>query len=84
MPEGISGKDLAQKIRKERADLKVIYTSGYSPDLFGKDVVLDEQVNFLPKPYRMNTLASLVRQILDGDASVTPGNGETKTGPITS
>ena len=67
MPEGISGRDLALKIRKENTALKVIYTSGYSPDLFGKDVVLDEQVNFLPKPYRMNTMALLVRQVLDGD-----------------
>jgi two-component system cell cycle sensor histidine kinase/response regulator CckA len=70
MPEGISGRDLALKIRKENAELKVIYTSGYSPELFGKDVGLDEQVNFLPKPYRMNTLALLVRQVLDGDPDV--------------
>jgi CheY-like chemotaxis protein len=65
MPEVISGRDIALKIRKENAELKVIYTSGYSPELFGKDVVLDEQVNFSPKPYRMNTLA-----LLDGDPEV--------------
>lgn len=70
MPEVISGRDIALKIRKENAELKVIYTSGYSPELFGKDVVLDEQVNFSPKPYRMNTLALLVRQVLDGDPDV--------------
>src|SRR5204863_2466179 len=35
MPEGMSGADLAEKVLRDRADLKVIYSSGYSLDVVG-------------------------------------------------
>ena len=65
MPEGLSGWDLAELIHKEKPDLKVIYTSGYSVDLFGPNHSLREGVNFLPKPYHPRTLAKAVRECLD-------------------
>src|ERR1700744_905309 len=47
MPDGISGRQLAEKLKIDNPHLKVVYTTGYSPDLMGKDVSLREGINFL-------------------------------------
>jgi len=64
MPKGISGRDLAERLTEERPDLKVIFTSGYSPDLFDSSLVLEEGVNYLPKPYNAAMLAEILRGAL--------------------
>ena len=66
MPEGISGRQLAERLHQEDPELKVIYTSGYSPGMAGKDIALLEGFNFLAKPYPPNRLAQVVRECLDG------------------
>jgi two-component system, cell cycle sensor histidine kinase and response regulator CckA len=65
MPKGITGRELARRLTAERADLRVIYTSGYSPDLFDPTLVLEEGVNYLPKPYTSEMLADTLRTALD-------------------
>ena len=66
MPEGMSGRQLADKIWEETPSLKVIFTSGYSVDLLGdKTGELKEGLNFLQKPYRPQSLAQTVRNCLD-------------------
>ena len=69
MPEGLTGRQLAERLQQDRSDLKVIFSSGYSCDLFGEDSVLDSDTNFLQKPYRLNTLAQMIRDCLDGAAA---------------
>ncbi len=66
MPEGLSGRQLAEKLQAEDPGLKVIYTSGYSPGMAGKDIALLEGFNFLAKPYPPSRLALVVRECLDG------------------
>jgi signal transduction histidine kinase/ActR/RegA family two-component response regulator len=66
MPEGISGRQLAERLQKDDPALKVIYTSGYSPGMAGKDIALLEGFNFLAKPYPPSRLAQVVRECLDG------------------
>ncbi|MDE3067614.1 MAG: PAS domain S-box protein [Verrucomicrobiota bacterium] len=66
MPDHMNGRELAEKLRAERPDLKVVFTSGYSADIVGKDFKLDPELNFLQKPYRPATLALTVRRCLDG------------------
>jgi PAS domain S-box-containing protein len=65
MPEGMTGWELAEKLRAETAALKVVFTSGYSPELFGTNVRLQGRSNFLPKPFHPRNLARTVRQCLD-------------------
>jgi two-component system cell cycle sensor histidine kinase/response regulator CckA len=65
MPEGITGSELATRLRQEAPELKVVYTSGYSPELVGRDLQLQPGLNFLPKPYNPRTLARTVRECLD-------------------
>jgi signal transduction histidine kinase/CheY-like chemotaxis protein len=66
MPGGMSGRQLAEQLQKENPRLKVIYTSGYSPGMAGKDIALLEGFNFLAKPYPPSKLAQVVRESLDG------------------
>jgi two-component system, cell cycle sensor histidine kinase and response regulator CckA len=65
MPGGIMGSELAQRLAEKSPALKVIYTSGYSPGMAGKDVSVLEGRNFLPKPYSIGKLAEFVRECLD-------------------
>jgi PAS domain S-box-containing protein len=65
MPGGMMGRELAETLLNEAPNLKVIYTSGYSPGMAGKDASILESRNFLPKPYSINKLAQIVRESLD-------------------
>lgn len=65
MPAGISGLELAAKLQVSKPELRVIFTSGYSADLAGKDLDLQEGQNFLEKPSRPDQLLATVRRCLD-------------------
>lgn len=65
MPDGVSGRELADRLLKEKPDLKIIYTSGYSPGMAGTDTARLTGFNFLPKPYPPSRLAELVRFCLN-------------------
>ncbi len=66
MPHGISGRELADKLIAAKPELKVIYSSGYSLAVVGTDMILQEGLNFLQKPYHPRKLAQAVRDCLDG------------------
>ena len=66
MPNHMNGRELAEKLWAEQPKLKVIFTSGYSADIVGKDFKLEPELNFLQKPYHPQTLATTVRRCLDG------------------
>ena len=66
MPDGVSGRQLAEQIHAERPGLPVIYTSGYSADLVSRDFPIEEGYNFLSKPFGLQALVTLVRRRLDG------------------
>lgn len=66
MPEGLTGRQLAEKLRALSPGLKVVYSSGYSVDLVnGEGLELSEGLNFLQKPYHPQKLAQTVRSCLD-------------------
>ena len=66
MPGGMNGREIAERLWKERPALKVIFSSGYGADTLGKDFKLDPDLNYLQKPYLPQTLAKTVRRCLDG------------------
>jgi PAS domain S-box-containing protein len=64
MPGGLNGRELAHQFRKRKPGLKVILSSGYSPEAVGS---LDDEpdINFLAKPYPPHDLARMVRKCLE-------------------
>ncbi|MBE0539985.1 MAG: response regulator [Verrucomicrobia bacterium] len=64
MPEGMNGRDLAEQLRSRKPDLKVIYTSGYSANVFTKDQDNHDGL-WLEKPYQPSKLARTIRECLD-------------------
>lgn len=65
LPGGMSGRSLAEMISSEKPALKVIFTTGYSPDQLGEDSGIREGLNFLQKPYHPPALIKTVRACLD-------------------
>jgi len=65
MPDRMNGRELAERLWADRPRLKVIFTSGYSADVVGKDFVLRSGLNYLQKPYPPQKLAAVVRDCLD-------------------
>jgi two-component system, cell cycle sensor histidine kinase and response regulator CckA len=65
MPEGITGRDLAARLRRTRPDLKVIISSGYSAEIMRAGAPTEEGIYYLPKPFEVSTLGSAVRNCLD-------------------
>lgn len=65
MPGGMTGPQLATELRKRDPSLKVLFTSGYSPNsLIGK-LRLEPGKNYLQKPYPPERLATTIREVLE-------------------
>ena len=69
MPGEHSGLELAAALRSDKPALKVIYTSGYSSELFASGVELKEGRNYLPKPYLSSKLIAILRQALNAETA---------------
>ena len=63
MPGGMTGADLTKAVRKERSEVKVMISSGYSPETLESL----NHVDFLQKPYDLDHLGKAIRTCLDGD-----------------
>jgi CheY-like chemotaxis protein len=65
MPDGMSGRELVEHLRTRKASLKVIYSTGYSPEALDQGLNLEAGLNYLPKPYDPRALVRIVRKRLD-------------------
>jgi len=65
MADGMTGRDLAETLQSQKAELKVIYTSGYNQDVVEQDFALRKGAPFLQKPYPPAALARMIRQLCD-------------------
>ena len=65
MPEGVSGRQLADQVLADRPDIRIIITSGYSVEGFGKELAPSDNVTFLQKPYQPDSLLACIRKMLD-------------------
>ena len=63
MPE-MSGRRLADLLHERRADLPVLYMSGYSNGLLGTTNVLDQDIAFIEKPFTRQELLHKVGDVL--------------------
>jgi len=72
MPDGMSGRQLAERLLGENPALRIIFTSGYSAEIAGAGFDLKEGVNFLSKPFELAKLVATVRRSLDRPQSRSP------------
>ncbi len=62
---GMNGRELAQRISEIRPNTKVLYMSGYTENVIGRNGMLDEGVRLLQKPFTLRDLKKKVREVLD-------------------
>jgi CheY-like chemotaxis protein len=60
-----NGLEAYEEIRETTADIPVIFTSGYAADSVNKQMLSDDTILFLSKPYGPTKLLSTVRTALD-------------------
>ena len=64
MPGSLNGRQLADRLRRERPGLKVIFMSGHSLDILDMAGIIKSHGCFLHKPFSPENLARLVRSHL--------------------
>ena len=62
---GISGRELADRLRAVRRGLRVLFASGYTENAIVHHGVLEDGIRFIGKPYSVNALARKIREVLD-------------------
>jgi two-component system cell cycle sensor histidine kinase/response regulator CckA len=65
MPK-MDGREAAKRLQPLYPQMKVIYMSGYTDDAIVHHGVLEPGLNFLEKPFTLESLARKVREVLDG------------------
>ncbi len=66
MPGGMNGRELADQALRDRPDLKVLFTTGYTRNAIVHHGRLDADVNLIAKPFTFDELSAKVRALLDG------------------
>jgi PAS domain S-box-containing protein len=64
---GMSGRDLADRLRELRPGLRVLFMSGYSDEIVGRHGTLEAGERLLQKPFSIAQLLESVRGALDRD-----------------
>jgi signal transduction histidine kinase/DNA-binding response OmpR family regulator len=64
---GMSGPDLADRLRAQRPETRVILMSGYANETLSRHGVLINSASILTKPLTLERLTEKVRQVLDGE-----------------
>jgi CheY-like chemotaxis protein len=64
MPGGVNGRELAESLRRDYPRLKIIYCSGYSPEIAGGRLAIEHGVAFIQKPFTLPGILSAVADSL--------------------
>ena len=63
---GLSGRELAERLKPLRPETKVLFMSGYTNDAISHHGILEPGVQYVQKPFTEATLAEAVRRTLRG------------------
>jgi len=61
----MNGKELSDKLLESHPDLKVLFMTGYSSEIISNQGILQDGVNFMQKPFALESLSRKVREVLD-------------------
>jgi two-component system, cell cycle sensor histidine kinase and response regulator CckA len=62
---GMDGRELAKALACFRPEMRVLFMSGYAPEIIASNGDLDEGSGFLSKPFSRSTLTRKVREVLN-------------------
>jgi two-component system cell cycle sensor histidine kinase/response regulator CckA len=62
---GLNGRDLSDRLKAVRPNVKALFMSGYTADVIANRGVLNPGIAFLHKPFSQEELARKVREVLD-------------------
>jgi signal transduction histidine kinase/DNA-binding response OmpR family regulator len=86
MPGGMTGGELAAELENRKPGLKVVFTSGYSSELVGRNISRNRH-RFIAKPFLPLRLAQVIRNCLDDAPPVhvhgAPGHTAAHPAPAT-
>ena len=63
---GLNGRELADRARRVRPDLKVLFITGYAENAIFGNGGLDAGMQMITKPFSVEVLASRIREIIAG------------------
>ena len=61
----MNGVQLADRLRAQRPDMRVLYLSGYTTAAVARQGLLNDHGHFLQKPFSAESLARKIREVLD-------------------
>jgi two-component system cell cycle sensor histidine kinase/response regulator CckA len=64
MPD-MNGRDLAERWKIIHPESRILFTSGYNENIIAQHGTLEPGISFIPKPYRMTSLAQKVREVMN-------------------
>ena len=62
---GMNGRELAQRLAEIRPDTKILYMSGYTENVIGRNGTLDAGIRLLQKPFTLRDLKNTVREVMN-------------------
>ncbi len=65
---GISGRVLAQELKKIHPETRIMYMSGYSDGAVLENAAIDESSTLLRKPFHLDALSAKIREVLGEQA----------------
>ncbi len=65
LPGGTSGPQFTDEVREHHPDTKIIFMSGYAPDVVERNKSLQSNTRLLTKPFERRHLAAALREVLD-------------------
>jgi two-component system cell cycle sensor histidine kinase/response regulator CckA len=68
----MTGKQLADRLRVIRPNLKILFVSGYSLDVIEPKGITSQDVEFLAKPFTSHSLAAKIRSMFWGGPLLAP------------
>lgn len=64
----MNGKELADRVKAFFPGIRTIFMSGYTVDVVAHRSILEKGVNFVQKPFNLETLGRTIREVLDSPA----------------
>ncbi len=62
---GLNGKEVYEKLKAHKSDVKVLFASGYTADILNKKGIIQDSINFISKPLNPGLFLGRVRKLID-------------------